>query len=83
MTDKNEPMSKLIELIIKFKNLSYSSLNLLDNLFRLVIESKLSDKQKSSIIIEISKVDYYLNDNANEYIQLVKLFGLIKVIFNS
>jgi replication factor C subunit 2/4 len=83
LTNKNEPISKLIELIIKFKNLSYSSLNLLDNLFKLVIESKLLDKQKSSIIMEISKVDYYLNDNANEYIQLVKLFGLIKVIFNS
>ena len=83
LIDKKEPMSKLIELVIKFKNLSYSSLNLLDNLFKLVIESKLLDKQKSSIIMEISKVDYYLNDNANEYIQLVKLFGLIKVIFNS
>jgi replication factor C subunit 2/4 len=80
LTNKNESITKLIEYINKFKNLSYSSLNLLDNIFDLVIKSDLLDKSKSKIIIEISKVDYYLNDNANEYIQLLKLFGMIKVI---
>jgi len=83
LKNKNEPISKIIDLIKNFKNLSYSSLNLLNNLFNLVMESKLNDKNKSKIIMEISKVDYYLNDNANEYIQLLKLFGLIKIIFNS
>jgi len=83
LIDKKESVSKLINLVKDFKNSSYSSLNLLDILFNFVLESTLSDKNKSKIIIEISKIDYYLNDNANEYIQLVKLFGLIKVIFNS
>jgi len=82
LIDIKTTMPQILLLVNKFKNLSYSSLNLLENLFNLIINSNLSDKDKAIIIIEISKIDYYLNDNANEYIQLVKLFGLIKITYN-
>jgi DNA polymerase III delta prime subunit len=76
------PIAKIIDYAVKFKNSSYSSLNLLEGIFFHLIESTLPDKSKAIIIIELSKIDYYLNENANEYIQLVKLFGLIKTTFN-
>jgi len=75
-------VANIIAYAVKFKNSSYSSLNLLEGIFSNVIKSDLPDKSKAIIIIEISKIDYYLNENANEYIQLVKLFGLIKTTFN-
>ena len=81
--DNKKNMRDIINLILEFKNLSYSSLNLLENIFNLVLNSdKFIDKDKSKLLMEISKVDYYLNDNANEFIQLVKLFGLIKITYN-
>jgi len=82
LIDKSVPVANIITNAIKFKNSSYSSLNLLEGIFLRVIKSNLSDKSKSIIITELSKIDYYLNENANEYIQLVKLFGLIKTTFN-
>jgi replication factor C subunit 2/4 len=81
LIDKKTSIIQILSLINKFKNLSYSSVNLLDNLFNLIIKSKISDKKKSIILIEMSKIDYYLNDNANEFIQLIKLFELINSIY--
>jgi replication factor C subunit 2/4 len=83
LTDATIPMVNIIKYTVMFKNLSYSSLNLLEGLFVKVLESNISDKEKAIVISEISKADYYLNENANEYIQLVKLFGLIKLTYNS
>ncbi len=83
LTDATIPMGNIIKYTVMFKNLSYSSLNLLEGLFVKVLESNISDKEKAIVISEISKADYYLNENANEYIQLVKLFGLIKLTYNS
>jgi replication factor C subunit 2/4 len=84
LVNPSTTMKDIIKYTVKFKNLSYSSLILLDGLFTKVVESSiLTDKEKGIIISEISKADYYLNENANEYIQLVKLFGLIKVTFTS
>jgi DNA polymerase III delta prime subunit len=82
LIDESIPVANIIAYAIKFKNSSYSSLNLLEGIFLHVIKSNLSDKSKAIIITELSKIDYYLNENANEYIQLVKLFGLIKTTFN-
>lgn len=84
LSNPSIPMTNIIEYTVQFKNQSYSSLILLEGLFSKVLESSnLTDKDKAIIIIAISKADYYLNENANEYIQLVKLFGLIKVMFDS
>ena len=83
LIDSSIPIVKIINYTIIFKNSSYSSLNLLEGIFTRILKSQLSEKAKAIIIIELSKIDYYLNENANEYIQLVKLFGLIKVTFNS
>lgn len=83
LTNPAIPMTNVINYTVQFKNLSYSSLNLLEGLFAHVLESNISDKEKAIIISELSKADYYLNENANEYIQLIKLFGLIKVTFSS
>ena len=81
LIDKKTSIIQILSLINKFKNLSYSSVNLLDNLFNLIIKSKISDKKKSIILIEMSQIDYYINDNANEFIQLIKLFELINSIY--
>ena len=83
LIDKTVPIKSIITYAVNFKNSSYSSLNLLEGIFGNVVKSNIPDKSKAQIITEISKIDYYLNENANEYIQLVKLFGLIKTIFNS
>jgi DNA polymerase III delta prime subunit len=83
LTDPSIQMSSIIKYTVMFKNLSYSSLNLLEGLFTKVLESNIPDKSKATVISEISKADYYLNENANEYIQLIKLFGLIKLTYNS
>jgi replication factor C subunit 2/4 len=77
------PMSDVVKYITIFRNSSYSSLNLLEELFKRIIIADISDKAKAKLIIEFSRSDYYLNENANEYIQLIKLFGLIKTTFNS
>ena len=83
LMNKNTNMKDIVAIASEFKNLSYSSLNLLEKLFNLVLKSnKFNDKDKGKLLIEMSKIDYYLNDNANEYIQLIKLFGLIKITFN-
>lgn len=81
LIDPNTNILDIMKLVMHFKNLSFSSLHLLDNIFKLVIESSLLEKDKIIIIKDMSSTDYYLNDNANEYIQLIKLFGLIKIIF--
>jgi DNA polymerase III delta prime subunit len=83
LTDPSIQMGSIIKYTVMFKNLSYSSLNLLEGLFTKILEADIPDKAKASVISEISKADYYLNENANEYIQLVKLFGLIKLTYNS
>jgi replication factor C subunit 2/4 len=82
LTNPSIPVSNIIMYTVEFKNSSYSSLNLLEGIFTNVIKSDIPDKSKAIIITELSKIDYYLNENANEYIQLVKLFGLIKTTFN-
>jgi len=71
-------IKKILFLVNKFKNMGYSSLNLLDSIFKKIIEMDIEDKRKAKILIEISNIDYYLNDNASEYIQLLKLFTQIK-----
>jgi len=83
LTDRSIPMANIIKYTVMFKNLSYSSLNLLEGLFAKILESEIPDKAKATIILEISKADYYLNEDANEYIQLINLFGLIKLTYNS
>jgi len=83
LIDPSIQMSNIIKYTVMFKNLSYSSLNLLEGLFTKILESNITDKEKAIVISEISKADYYLNENANEYIQLIKLFGLIKLTYNS
>jgi len=83
LTNPSIPMANIIKYTVMFKNLSYSSLNLLEGLFVKVLESNIPDKSKAVVINEISKADYYLNENANEYIQLIKLFGIIKLTYNS
>lgn len=82
LIDSNRPIINIIKITIVFKNSSYSSINLLEELFKKVLGSNLLDKKKAKLISELSKIDYYLNENANENIQLIKLFGLIKVIHN-
>jgi replication factor C subunit 2/4 len=71
----------ILKLVNEFKNSSYSSLIVLDNLFKLILKSNISDSNKSKLILELSNIDYNLNDNANEFIQLIKLFTLINIIY--
>lgn len=74
VTNVNSTANDLLTLLNDFKNESYSSLVLIENLFQHVIEMKINDKIKSKIIMEIVKIDKALNTNADETIQLFHMF---------
>lgn len=79
--DKKTNISDLLFLVNEFQNEGYSSLILLDNLFTLIINSNINDSNKGLLLFELSKTDYYLNNNAFEHIQLLQLFSQIKKFF--
>jgi len=53
--------------------------NLLIFLKNKILESKISDDNKSTLIIEILNINTKLLEKANEYLQLVYLFSLISI----
>jgi hypothetical protein len=60
-------------------NEGYSSITLLNNIFEKIIQDpNISDVNKRKIILIASKIDYELLDNANETIQLLYLFNVIR-----
>lgn len=65
---------ELLQLINDFKNESYISLILLENLFDYIVELDIRDKIKAKLIMLIVHVDKALNTNAEETIQLYHLF---------
>lgn len=67
----------LLQLLTDFKNESYSSLVLVENIFHHVVEMDIKDKIKSKIIMEIVKIDKALNTNAEETVQLFHMFMTI------
>lgn len=75
--NKQSTTQDLFRLVNEFKNQSYSSLILLENIFNHVINLNISEKTKSSLISIISNIDNELNNNADETIQLLYLFNII------
>ena len=68
LKDKKTTCIDILNLNKQFKNDAYSSIALLNEIFKLVINSnEISDTNKSSLILNMCKIDYYLNDNSNEY----------------
>jgi replication factor C subunit 2/4 len=81
LQDKNKHITDIIKLVNKFQNEGYSSLILLDNLFEFIINSLIDEKKKTILLYELSKIDYFLNNNSLERIQLYKIFSQIKTQF--
>ena len=77
LKNKDTTVLELLQLVNEFKNQSYSSLILIENLFNYILKLKISEKIKAEIIIVITQVDNALNNNADETIQLMYLFNLI------
>lgn len=77
ITNTSSTAQDLMNLLIDFKNESYSSLILVENVFNHVVEMNIKDKIKSRIIAEIVKIDIALNINAEETIQLFHMFMTI------
>lgn len=77
--NKETNHNKLFKLVCEIINEGYSSLILLNNLFEKTIKDEnISDINKRKIILIISKIDFELIDNANETIQLLYLFNIIR-----
>jgi len=79
ITNKETDHIKLFKLVRENINEGYSSIILLNNIFEKTIEDpNISDDNKRDIILRMSKIDYELLDNANETIQLLYLFNIIR-----
>ena len=77
--DKQTDHNKLFKLVREIINEGYSSITLLNNIFEKIIQDpNISDTNKRKIILIVSKIDYELLDNANETIQLLYLFNVIR-----
>jgi replication factor C subunit 2/4 len=77
--NKETDHNKLFKLVCEIINEGYSSIILLNNLFEKTInDPNISDINKRIIILIISKIDFELIDNANETIQLLYLFNVIR-----
>ena len=70
-------VKQILHLVNDFKNESYSSLILIEDIFNFIVELNIKDKLKSKIILCIVDVDTALNNNADETIQLIHLFMFI------
>jgi replication factor C subunit 2/4 len=70
---------EIVRLAKNFCDDGYSSLCLVNNLFQLVMKDDLDDTQKGKMLLALSDIDYYINDNANEFIQIVKMFSNLTV----
>uniref|UniRef100_A0A9J8D8N8 Replication factor C subunit 4 n=2 Tax=Cyprinus carpio TaxID=7962 RepID=A0A9J8D8N8_CYPCA len=55
----------------------YAATNVLNQLHDVIIDEKLSDKQKSVITEKMAEVDKCLSDGADEYLQLLSLCSVI------
>jgi replication factor C subunit 2/4 len=77
--DKQTDHNKLFKLVHEIINEGYSSITLLNNIFEKIIQDpNITDANKRKIILIVSKIDYELLDNANETIQLLYLFNVIR-----
>jgi DNA polymerase III delta prime subunit len=77
--DKQTDHNKLFKLVREIVNEGYSSITLLNNIFEKIIQDpNITDVNKRKIILIVSKIDYELLDNANETIQLLYLFNVIR-----
>jgi len=77
--NKQTDHNKLFKLVREIINEGYSSITLLNNIFEKIIQDpNISDVNKRKIILIASKIDYELLDNANETIQLLYLFNVIR-----
>lgn len=69
---------EILQIAKNFCNNGYSTLCLIKCLFDKVInDSSINDQDKANILISISDIEHCINDNANEYIQIIKLFTLL------
>jgi|SaaInlStandDraft_6_1057023.scaffolds.fasta_scaffold29675_2 replication factor C subunit 2/4 len=75
--DPNTTPKNILFLVNDFKNESYSSLILIEDIFNHIVSLNIKDKLKSKIILCIVDVDAALNNNADETIQLIHLFMII------
>ena len=77
--DKQTDHNKLFKLVREIINEGFSSIILLNNIFEKIIKDpNITDVNKRKIILIVSKIDYELLDNANETIQLLYLFNVIR-----
>jgi replication factor C subunit 2/4 len=68
----------IIKVVKDFCNNGYSTLCLTRCLFdKIIMDTNISETNKGNMLISISDIEHYINDNANEYIQIIKLFTLI------
>jgi replication factor C subunit 2/4 len=77
--------SNIYEMNVFTKNILYENINLNDLLKFLkdkIIKSKINDKEKSKLIIELLNLNVKLMEKADEYLQLLYLFTKIFLIFN-
>lgn len=74
ITNPRTTAQELMKLLNEFKNESYSSLILMENIFKHIITLNIKDKIKSRIVLEITKTDKALNTNSDETVQLFHIF---------
>lgn len=75
----NPSYPQIVKLARGFCDEGYSSLFLVRDLFeRIVRYPDVNERDKGKLLITVSDVEHYINDNANEYIQILKLFSSIK-----
>jgi replication factor C subunit 2/4 len=82
LQNKNITYQQILDMAKHFCNDGFSSLGLVKDMFdKIVTDPNINDKRKNKLLVTISDIDHYINDNANEYIQIVKLFSYVKSLY--
>ena len=81
LTDKRPVIKKMLFITNDIINKGFIFISLINEIINYIVESKIvKDKDKSKILFELSNIEKNINDGADEFINLLKIFDNIKTI---
>ena len=79
--DKRPVINRMLYITNDIINKGYVFISLINEIINYVVETKLiHDRDKSKILFELSNIEKSINDGADEFINLLKIFDNIKII---
>lgn len=80
MINVNKQMKNIIHITNDIFNKGYIITSVIQKIITYLLNSPIPDKDKSPILFEISNVEKNINDGADEYIQLLKIFIYLSML---